>query len=372
MTVFHLIVGLDAGGAEKMLFRLVSALPHHKHVVVSLTGIGLVGKQLIDSGHNVHAVDLKLFNTCFALISLWRLIKQYRPDVLQTWMYHSDLLGGMVGRLAGIRNVVWNVRNTEIPQKKFSVTGFIVKLCALFSYVLPRTIVCCSTASLISHVKLGYRRDRMRFIPNGYDVQNSALPSKSKEELKKFYLLPSNAFVIGTVGRYDRLKGYEVFIEAAAKLTELFSQKLLFVMVGRGVDENNIELNKLIKDKGGNAQFKLMGERKDIESIMYMFDVFCLASHAEGFPNVVAEAMLMQVPCVVTDVGDARVIVGTTGVVVKPGQSTALSDALLSLTMLSDNQRTDIGRDARRRIMKKFDINVVALQYAKIYEGKSS
>jgi glycosyltransferase involved in cell wall biosynthesis len=143
-------------------------------------------------------------------------------------------------------------------------------------------------------------------------------------------------------------------------------------MVGRGVDENNIELNKLIKDKGGNAQFKLMGERKDIESIMYMFDVFCLASHAEGFPNVVAEAMLMQVPCVVTDVGDARVIVGTTGVVVKPGQSTALSDALLSLTMLSDNQRTDIGRDARRRIMKKFDINVVALQYAKIYEGKSS
>lgn len=371
MVVLHLIVGLETGGAEKMLSRLVSALPHHKHVVVSLTEIGLIGKQLIDTGHDVYAVNLKFFNSWRSLFKLWKLIKKTRPDVIQTWMYHSDLLGSLIGRLAGVRNVVWNIRNTEIPQRKFSATGLVIRLCALFSHVLPSTIVCCSNASMSSHVRLGYHRDHMKFIPNGYDFQTCSLPTQSKKDLKYSYGLPSNTLLIGLVGRFDRLKGYEVFIEAAAELSDRYSQQLLFVMVGRDVDEKNDELIKLIKDKGGRAQFKLMGERKDILSIMYNFDVLCLASHAEGFPNVVAEAMLMQVPCVVTNVGDASSIVGETGIVVPPGQPSALAEALLSFASMSDDQRIVIGHNARKRIMENFDIKVIALLYDEVYEGKT-
>jgi glycosyltransferase involved in cell wall biosynthesis len=367
MVVFHLIVGLETGGAENMLLRLVSALPRHKHIIVSLTKIGLIGDRLIESGHAVHAIDLRPLTFTSSLFKLWKLIRSYRPDVIQTWMYHSDLLGGLIGRFAGVRNIVWNVRNTEIPQRRCSVTGLVVKLCAALSHWVPRAIVCCSHAAMKSHVALGYNPGRMIFIPNGYDSKAWAVPSESKSEIKRSYQLPLNSVIIGIVGRFDRLKGYDVFVEAAALLSERCRHNALFVMVGRNIDDKNAELSALIAEKGGRAQFKLMGEWKNVSRIMYALDIFCLASRAEGFPNVVAEAMLMQVPCVVTDVGDAGLIVGTTGKVVPPNRPAALADALLSVENMVEAERLAVGRDARKRILEQFDIGAVADRYEDLY-----
>jgi len=367
VKVFHLIVGLGTGGAENMLLRLVSALPDHKHVIVSLTNFGVIGHRLVDLGCTVYALELHPKTGLQSFYKLWKLIRFYHPDVIQTWMYHSDLLGGLIGRLAGVRNIIWNVRNTEIPQRNWSITGVIIKLCSVLSTYIPRTIICCAHASMKTHALLGYRVDKMIVIPNGYNPQDWIIPTKSKSDFKKVLELPGEILTIGIVGRYDWLKGYDVFIEAAALLSERIDRNILFVMVGRNIDYNNAELLSIINEKGGHAKFKLMGERNDISHLMYALDIFCLASRAEGFPNVVAEAMLMQVPCVVTDVGDAALIVGETGKVVPPNQPIALADALQSIESVNDDQRQEIGREARRRILKHFDINIVAQRYEKLY-----
>jgi glycosyltransferase involved in cell wall biosynthesis len=370
MVIFHLIVGLEVSGAELMLFRLVSALPKHKNIIISLTSIGPVGNRLIDAGQTVHTLDLRLLTFCHSLYKLWRLIRAYRPDVIQTWMYHSDLLGGILGRLAGVRNIVWNVRNTEIPQGAWSLTGIVVRLCAVFSHFIPRVIVCCAYAGLERHASLGYCRDRMVVIPNGYETQNLQEVLQSKFSVRAMYGISQTAFVVGIVGRFDRLKGFDIFIETAGLMVDRCPSELLFIMSGRSLDEKNTTLSALIQNKGRQAQFKLMGEQKDVAEIMVALDVLCMASRSEGFPNVVAEAMLMQIPCVVTDVGDARIIVGQTGRVVLPGKPDVLADALLEIESMNEIQRRQMGHDARERIVMNYDIKIISQSYAEIYDWK--
>ena len=367
MKIMHIITSLETGGAETTMCRLVQAMSGHTHVVVSLTSIGAPGESLIEAGHEVHALRIRMSNLIGALIRLWRLMRHHRPDVIQTWMYHSDLLGGLMGRLAGCRHVFWNIRNTEIPHSIWSRTGWIVRASAALSRIIPRAIVCCAHAAKLKHVALGYPDDRMVVIQNGYDVNSWRLPTQTRSEVRSSLGFPATAFIVGMVGRMDPLKGHDIFIEAAGAMAARFHGELLFVMVGRGVEESNTSLQKIIKEKGGQAQFRQLGERRDISQLMYALDLYCLSSYSEGFPNVVAEAMLMQTPCVVTDVGDAGRIVGDIGRVVPPNEPVALADALLSLASMEEKNRQALGLAARERISAQFDIQFIAQQYVNLY-----
>lgn len=369
MVVLHVIVGLGKGGAENTLSKLVCSMQQHRHIVVSLTTIGCTGRKLRASGHTVLALNIQRSNCWLAPFLLWKLYRKYHPDVLQTWMYHSDLLGGVVGRLAGIRTVVWNIRGTQIPQNQWSSTGVVVKICALLSHFVPHTIVCCANAAFETHVKLGYRRNRLVVIPNGYDGDEWPIPSQEKEVSRRRLRLPVSPIVIGFVGRFDRLKGCDVFIEAAGLVTETLADKCMFVMVGRNCDTSNKELAAMICEKGGRAEIKLLGERDDVAEVMHSLDVFCLSSRAEGFPNVVAEAMLMQVPCAVTNAGDAGAIVGSTGRVVPPNNPRLMADAILELSDLGAEKRMALGREGRKKVLEQFALRDIVNRYIEIYEG---
>lgn len=369
MKIVHIISGLNTGGAETMLVRLIRGMPQHTHVVITLTTVGPLGELLKAAGYAVHGIGLRASSAWWALPHLWRLIRRESPDIVQTWMYHADLLGGLIGRLAGARQIVWNVRNTEIPQGSLSITGLIIRLCAITSTWLPNAIICCAHAGLEVHAARGYKREKMLTIPNGYDIREWQPKSNSRYAVRRDNGLPDKAFIVGIVGRYDALKGYDVFIEAAARIAKVV-HNAIFLMIGRHVDTSNVELHNLIESRGGNAVFRLLGERSDVSNLMSTLDVYCLSSKAEGFPNVVAEAMLMQVPCVVTNVGDAARIVGEAGRVVPPGQPKALADALLEIESMSEIQRQEMGVAARKRIVEHYDIKVIAQRYSELYEGK--
>lgn len=369
MKIVHIISSLNVGGAETMLVRLIQGMPQHTHVVLTLTENGPLGEMLKASGHTVYVIGLRFSTAWFACPRLWYLLRQESPDIVQTWMYHADLLGGLMGRLAGARQIIWNVRNTEIPQGRLSMTGLIVSLCAISSKWLPKAIICCAHAGLEVHAALGYKRQKMLTIPNGYDTLEWQPKSVSRSAVRRDHGLPNEAFIVGIVARYDPLKGYDVFIEAAAHIAKVVNNAL-FLMIGRRVDASNIELCRLVESRGGGAVFRLLGERSDISQLMTAMDVYCLSSKAEGFPNVVAEAMLMQLPCVVTNVGDAAHIVGEAGRVVPPDQPKALADALLAIENMSEIQRQEMGVAARRRIVEHYDIKVIAQRYSELYESK--
>jgi glycosyltransferase involved in cell wall biosynthesis len=367
MKIIHIISSLNTGGAEMMLVRLIRGMPRHTHVVVTLTEVGPLGASLKASGYTVYCLGLRATIAWYALPRLWHLVRQESPDIVQTWMYHADFLGGFVSRLAGVKQIVWNVRNTEIPQGRLSVTGFIVRLCAIISTWLPKAIICCAHAGLEVHATRGYKRQKMLVIPNGYDTHEWQPKGVGRREVRRDNDLPEDAFIIGIVGRYDSLKGYDVFIEAAALIAKVV-HNAIFLMIGRHVDASNVELRNLIESRGGDAAFRLLGERSDVSQLMSTMDVYCLSSKAEGFPNVVAEAMLMQVPCVVTNVGDAARIVGPTGCVVPPNEPDAIAEAVCSFERMGEERRRTTGDAARQRIVKHYGIEVVSKQYEQLYE----
>lgn len=367
MKIVHIISSLKTGGAETMLARLIRGMPQHSHVVITLTTVGPLGESLKASGCTVHGIGLRATTAWYALPRLWRLVRRESPDIVQTWMYHADLLGGLIGRLAGVKHIVWNVRNTEIPQGRISITGLIVRLCAVMSSWLPKAIICCAHAGLEVHASLGYKRHKMLVIPNGYDIHEWQPKGVIRSEVRQDYGLPGDAFIVGIVGRYDSLKGYDVFIEAAALIGKVV-HNAIFLMIGRHVEASNVELRSIIESRGGDAVFRLLGERSDVSQLMSTMDVYCLSSRAEGFPNVVAEAMLMQVPCVVTNVGDAARIVGQTGCVVTPGEPDAIAEAVCTLERMGEQRRRAAGEAARQRIVNHYGIEVVSKNYDQVYE----
>jgi glycosyltransferase involved in cell wall biosynthesis len=370
MIIFHLIVGLETGGAEMMLSRLVTGLTNHQHVVVTMTGLGKLGERLVQAGHRVENLNFKQSGLLIGIWRLWRLLRNARPDVLQTWMYHSDLIGGIVGRLAGVPRIVWNVRNTKIPQRGWSSTLLIIKLCSLVSYFVPHRIICCAHAGRRLHESLGYCRSRLVVIPNGYPIDNLTKEIDDRDAGRRLLSVPEGSFVIGIVGRYDYLKGYDIFIKAAALAQSKSSRPLVFMMIGRGVGPANQDLETLIKGQPVGIDCRLMEEQDHVQRFMALFDVLCLASRAEGFPNVVAEAMLAGTPCVATDVGDAAHIIGDTGFVVPPEDPQALAMAFLHAQRTSSAVLRAMGLRARLRIHTNFSLESVTKMYECVYVGR--
>ena len=209
----------------------------------------------------------------------------------------------------------------------------------------------------------------MIVIPNGYLVNLDLPDSQEIMSLRQSIGVESDVLMIGAVGRFDPLKGYDIFIEAANLIEKSFEGRILFLMIGRQMTQENHLLQKLISEKGGDARFMMIGERNDASRFMSALDIFCLPSLSEGFPNVVAEAMLMQVPCVVTDVGDARRIVGKEGIVIKRKNPQELAKGILKFLNMNFDQRKSFGISGRTRIVKNYSIDAMTNEYIKIYKN---
>ena len=312
-----------------MLYRLCVHDRKHRHTVISLMDEGKYGPLLEQTGIPVHCLYLprgRLRLT--ALIHLFQLLRQLRPDVVQTWMYHGDFIGGVMARLAGARNVVWGIHNTtlELGKSKWT-TIMIARVSAWLSHWIPRRIAVCAQRSVEVHSLLGYDTVRMRVIPNGYSLSRFRPDELAGMRVRDEWGVPTEMPLLGMVARFDPQKDHENLLGA---LTVLRQRGMDFrcVLIGAGLDGGNERLLELISSKKLQQHIKLVGQRNDIPAVMNALDVHVLSSAAEAFPNVLAEAMACGTPCVTTDVGDAAVIVGGTGWVVPPGDASALADGV--------------------------------------------
>lgn len=363
--IVHIIISLELGGAERMLERLIlesSKDSSIKQSIITLKKRGIIGRELAKEGFEVSSMGMKsIFSAPVVLYRLTKILKKTRPDGVYTWMYHSDLIGGLAASLSGIKNIIWGIRNSKIPQKPFSVTSVIIKICSILSFYVPTKIICCAEAAKSAHIDLGFCSSKMIVVSNGFDM-NSFNPSlELRDHIRENLGILENNLVVGIVGRFDPLKDFNNFIDAALLVSKDISN-IKFLMVGKGLDKNNIELNSLIKDSLYKDNFILSGEKNPHDFYAAM-DCFCLSSKAEGFPNVVAEAMAMKIPCVVTDVGDAGRIVGESGIVVEPMNANALYNGLILMLAMDKFDREALGYEARKLIINQFDIKIVKQKF---------
>jgi glycosyltransferase involved in cell wall biosynthesis len=367
--VMHIIAGLDVGGAEGMLERLVRANSDaiSDSVVVSLTSVGVIGASLRGRGVRVHALGMtSLWSVPTVFFKLVGLIRGYRPQIVQTWMYHADLLGGVAARLSGCHSVVWGIRTTHLPDEGSRVTRQVRRLCARLSGWVPQRIVCAAEASRKVHVALGYDAGKMIVVPNGYDFERMTADPGARAALREAWGIPRSALVIGCLGRFNPAKDYATFVRAAG-LVAAEEPNAHFLMVGRGLTESNQSLTSWIRDTGVAERFHCVGERLDVPEVLSCMDIFCLSSRTEGFPNVVAEAMAMGLACVVTNVGDAAFLLGDSGRIVPPESPVALATGLIELVRLGEEGRKGLGAGARARVHSEFSIQRALERFDAVY-----
>ncbi|MFM9912807.1 MAG: glycosyltransferase [Methylophilaceae bacterium] len=371
IRIIHIITSLDTGGAEMMLLRLAERLQEHfDQQVICLTNPGIVAQRLQAIGVQVTSLEMSsAWPNPWAIVKLAWLIRRFRPQVVQTWLYHADLLGGIATYLAGMRALAWNIRNNDLSADKTKPnTRRVVALCAKLSHWLPKRIVCCSQNAMQTHIALGYAQDAFVVIPNGFDLQLFKPDPSARHSVRVELGIPADAPVIGLIARFDPQKNHAGFFEAAYQLHKQ-RPDVHFLLVGRGIDASNPLMISWMHDAGVSKITRLLGERYDIPRLTATLDIATsTSSWGEAFPNVLGEAMACGVPCVSTDAGDASWIVGDTGRIVPRDDMTALAQAWDTLLGLADNELAMLSEQARARITDTFEIGNIAVQYAKLYQ----
>jgi len=366
--VLHVITSLKRGGAEAMLVKLLSGMDPQRfenHVATIVEGGAL--RPTIEA-LGVPVADLEARSTAAApnaVFRLLRLIRQLDPDVVQTWLYHSDLVGTIASRMARVP-VLWRISCSDMEMRHYSrQSRMTLKLLPWLSK-LPEAIISNSEAGRRSHVALGYRPKRWVLIPNGFDTEKFRPDPEMRVKMRADLGIDASTPVVGMVARYDPHKDHRNFIEAASRFSK-HRRDSRFLLVGRDVTERNSELVGLIEGAGLAGRVVLLGERQDISDVVQSFDIATLTSISEGFPNVVGEAMASAVPCVVTDVGDSAAIVGETGRVVPPGDGAALAAAWKELSEIEVSQRVALGNAGRKRIIEQYALPRIVTQFEDLY-----
>ena len=349
MRILHIIIGLNNGGAEGALFRLAAADHRNTHEVVSMMDAGVFGGRLVDLGIQVHTLAMPRGRiTLHAVRKLLRLVRQAKPDVVQTWMYHADLVGGIVAKLAGAMTVVWGIRANDAHLHPAGVSSrTLVWLCARFSWIVPRRIIAVSNSGSRLHRQIGYCASKIRVIPNGYDTDALTPDLERRERIRREWGITPGVKLIGTVARWDALKDHETLVEALSELNTLTHDAWVCALIGTGMTEANRDLTALLDRYQISGKFRLFGPLDDVCGVMNAFDIHVLSSKSEAFPNVLAEAMACATPCVATDVGDVRRIVGATGWVVPPANPGGIARAL----SMAFREMADVTAWERRRIL---------------------
>ena len=236
MRILHIITGLNQGGAETVLFRLIMSNPDSEHRIISLTSIEFFGNKLLSNNFQVHA--LKMHEGIFAAIrgfhELYVLIKNNKPDVIQTWMYHADLIGGVIAKICGCKKIFWGVLNFNLSISAIGLkTRFIVEICSLLSSIIPTKIVSCSGASVKSHSKIGYNTNKFIVIPLGFDFQELYYDQIGRNVFREKYDIPLSIILFGCIARWDPQKDHKNLIRAIEILEKKsFKVPFLLLLIG--------------------------------------------------------------------------------------------------------------------------------------------
>lgn len=369
IKVMHLISTLDVGGAEQNLLRLVTAMDRTAFAnhVVCMTRPGVIGSRLVQAGVPVDTLAMKKgMPELRALFRLRFMAGLTKPDIIQCWMYHANILGLTLVKPG---RTVWNIRCSDMDLSLYgSVYRLTVRAGARLAHV-PSVVVANSQAGRDVHAKLGYRPRRWTVIPNGFDTEAFKPDPEAGRMIRAEQKIPEEALVIGLVCRFDPMKDHAAFFRAAEAFLKA-RPDAHFILAGRGVTQENHLIGKLIPGGPQRGRFHLLGERSDTGRIFASLDIAASSSAwGEGLPNAVGEAMASAVPCVVTDVGDSGILVGDTGIVVPKSDPGALCAAWQRLAEAGPDCRKLMGGNARKRIIEHYSLSSMVREYETLYRS---
>lgn len=353
-SVLHIISGLGVGGAETMLLQVaqgLSARGHAQHVL-SVTGTGPMAARIEDAGVPVTAIDLRsLAGKAAAAVTLPRLVRRLRPDIIQGWMYHGDITATLAQALAPRSQrprLAWGIRCSDMDLAR---NARLIRLCSWLSE-RPDVVVANSRVGADIHMARGYTPQRLEVIANGIDSTLYRPDAPSRADVRAELGLDSSRRIALHVARVDPMKDQATFLTALRQQPEITG-----VLVGKGTKDLDLPANAIA-----------LGRRMDVPRLLASADMIVSSSaFGEGFSNALAEGMSAGLIPVTTDVGDAREIVGDTGTVVAPSDAAALAVAMGEIADLDGYTLARRGAAARTRIMSHFAIDQAVDRFEALY-----
>jgi glycosyltransferase involved in cell wall biosynthesis len=364
MRIVHVISGLGQGGAETVLYRLVGQTPQIAHEVAALSGPGRYSEPLEALGVRVHHLGRGIG----ALPRLHSIVRDSGADIVQCWMYRANLIGGVAGRMAGVP-VIWNIRCTRGPSLG-PASQLLARICGMLAGFVPDFIVNCSARSAEDHARIGYDRADGAVIPNGYDPADLRPDDTARAATRKEFEIAPDKFLIGSITRWIAYKDVPNLL-AALQLASERGVDAVCVLVGDGLSLKNPALAAAVRAAGCDNCVRAVEKRRDVPDLARAMDLHVLASAAgEGFPNAVAETMVSGTPNIVTDVGDAAMLVGETGWIVPPGDPCKLAEAIEQAYRefrASPVQWKERRMAARTRIVENFSLEGMVEAYRTVW-----
>ena len=371
IKILFISTGLGTGGAEIMLYQLLSRINRTKFepVVLSLMGRDTYGKFIETLDIPVHTLEIDPGKLPLDKIGkLTKIINQQQPDLIQGWMYHGNLAAQFSSLITRKKiPVLWSIHHSlhSLGSEKL-LTQVLIRLGGLTAKLVSK-IAFVSQKSREQHQKLGYPAENSCSIPNGFDISSFKPSSASRKQFRQELGLAPESILIGSIARYHPMKDHANFLKAARILLTEFPDTN-FLLVGTDVDRQNPSLTNLIAELNIGDRIHLLGERRDIPKIVPALDIMTSSSaFGEAFPLVIGEAMSCGVPCVVTDIGDSASIVGDTGKVVSPKNPQALANGWKKLILLGAEGRKALGVKARQKVIEHYSLDTVVAQYENLY-----
>ncbi len=357
MKILFLARALNVGGAERQLVALALGLRKRGHEVavsVFYPG-GMLETELKEAGIPVLSLAKRgRWDVAGFVVRLIKTVRQYRPDLLHT--YICNLATVAVQPFMPSMKIVWGVRSSYVDFSRFDwVFHASHKLTCLLSHTAD-LIIANSQAGRLSHVAAGYPAHKMVVIPNGIDTRKFVPNPLARERVRAEWGVTENEDLIGLVGRIDPMKDHETFLEAAFALSQS-RQRVRFVCVGDGRSDYRAMLQSRACTMGLGDRILWAGSRTDVGDVYSALDVLVNCSSGEGFSNVIGEAMACGVPCVATDVGDSRLVIGPLGELILPKDPSALTKGIQQLL---DHRMASA--EIRKRIVDRFSLEDLILR----------
>lgn len=358
--VMHVITGLGTGGAESMLSALVLARtavgPPDR--VVSLVPGGATRRRLSSAG--VESTDLGMARRKPDPRGIWRLaklIENEEPDIVHSWMYHADLVCLFALHASGRRRqtrLYWSLRCSDLDLRCYGLgTRLTVAACARLSR-WPDGIIANAKSGRAAHRELGYWPRAFNVIENGIDTDRFFPNPKAGAQIRETLGIASDVPLVAFPARMDPMKDHKTFLTALERLPQVYA-----LAIGEGT-ETLPDQPRLLR----------LGRRDDMPDLLAACDIVASSSaFGEGFSNAIGEGMATELIPVATDVGDARRIVGYTGVVVPRRAPELLATAIASVLAQPETTRERSRRRARARVIKEFSLSRAVDAYDELYRN---
>lgn len=367
--VTHVITGLHpGGGAEHMLVRLLEQLNDEqrgRQCVITLRHRWGLEEDIEDMGIPVQALGMSGRPNPADVFRLGQALRRTHPDVVQTWMLHSNFLGGLVADAVTRAPVAWGVHLSDFSRATLGMKAIAVQRAeALCSWFIPASIVACSISSREAMYRFRYRRNRIVTIPNGFDVEHFRPDQAAREEVRRELGLSPTTTVVGHLARYHPIKDHPTLLRAAAEVVSRFDD-VRFVLAGHDVTPENPKLKPLAAPLGD--KLLMLGNRGDVPRLLNGFDIAVSSSSGEALSLAIGEAMSTGIPVAATRCGESAELIADTGATAPISDPPALAHALLELIEMDPAHRRELGLRARERISTFYSLRGMVDSYTRLW-----